>query len=135
MTTDVDLVYNVFVKIEKNGKLMLRDSFIMNIFQPLYKKLPELKDYLDYYFEEKRTNIFGEIVNASRKLGIKMVKSEVISPTDYDNRATNELCHSLAEDMASTMLMDMADLNKVTTAMVTKLDDDKCFKNRTATEK
>ena len=135
MTTAVDLVYNAFVKIEKNGKLMLRESFIMNVFQPLYNKLPELKDYLNYYFEEKRTNVFGATTNESRKRGIKMVKSEVLSPTDHDNRATNELCHSLAEDMASTMLMDMADPRKVTAAMITKLDGDKCFKNRTASEK
>jgi hypothetical protein len=85
MTTAVDLVYNAFVKIEKNGKLMLRESFIMNVFQPLYNKLPELKDYLNYYFEEKRTNVFGATTNESRKRGIKMVKSEVLSPTDHDN--------------------------------------------------
>jgi len=54
-----------------------------------------------------------------------MVKSEVLSPADHDNRATNELCHSLAEDMASTMLMGMADLRKVTAAIITKLDGDK----------
>ena len=70
----------------------------MKIFQLLYKNLPELKDYLDYYFEEKRTNVFGAIANVKRKLCIKMVKSKVLLPTDYDNRrATNELCHSLAE--------------------------------------
>jgi len=28
MTTAIDLVYKAFGKIEKNGKLMLRDSFI-----------------------------------------------------------------------------------------------------------
>ena len=94
MTTAVDLVYNAFIKIEKNIKLILRDSFIMNIFQPLYNKLPELKDYRNYYFEEKRTNVFEATVNESRNRGIKMVKSKVLSPTDHDNRATNELCHS-----------------------------------------
>ena len=135
MTTAVDLVYNAFVKIETNGKLMLRESFVMNIFKPLYKKLPELKDYLDYYFEERRTNVFGATDNASRKLGIKMVKSEVLMPNDHDNRATNELCHSLAEDMASTMLMDMADPRKVTAEMITKLNGVNCFNNRTAIEK
>ena len=101
----------------------------------MYDKLPELKDYLNYYFEEKRNNVFGATTNESRKRGINMVKSEVLSPTDHDNRSTNELCHSLAENMASTMLMDMADPRKVTAAIITKLDGDKCFKNRTASEK
>jgi len=135
MITAVDLVYNAFIKIETNGKLMLRESFVINIFKPLYKKLPELKDYPDYYFEERRTNLFGATANASRKLGIKMVKSEVVMPTNHDNRVTIELCHSLAEDMASTMAMDMADLGKVTAEMVTKLNGVKCFNNRTATYK
>ena len=107
----------------------------MNIFKPLYKKLPELKDYLDYYFEERRTNVFGATYNASRKLGIKMVKNEVLMPNYHDNRVTNELCHSLAEDMASTMLMDMADPRKVTAEMITKLNGVNCFNNRTAIEK
>ena len=85
ITTAFDLVYNVFVKIETNGKLMLRESFVMNIFnKPLYKKPPELKDYLDYYFEERCTNVFGATDNASRKLGIKMVKNEVLMPTNHD---------------------------------------------------
>ena len=41
----IDLVYNVFLKVENNGRLMLRGSFMMNICKPLYKKLPELKEY------------------------------------------------------------------------------------------
>ncbi len=49
-----------FLKVEKNGRMMLRESFIMNIFKPLYKKLTELKEYLDWYFEEKETRVIGE---------------------------------------------------------------------------
>ena len=56
-------------------------------------------------------------------------------PTDHENIATNKLCHSLAEDMASTMLMDMIDPRKVTAEMVTKLNGMKCFNKRTAIEK
>ena len=37
--------------------------------------------------------------------------------------------------MASRMLLEMADPTKVTAAMITKLDGDKCFKKRSATEK
>jgi len=55
-------------------------------------------------------------------------------PTDHENIATNKLCHSLAEDMASTMLMDMADPRKVTAEMVTTLNGVKCFNKRTAIE-
>ena len=61
----------------------------MNIFKPLYKKLPELKEYLDWYFEEKETRVIGESTVESCKKGIKLVKREVFSPVDADNRATH----------------------------------------------
>ena len=65
---------------------------MMDIFKPLYNKLPELKEYLDWYFEEKETRVIGESAVGSRKKGIKLVKSEVFSPVDADNRATHECC-------------------------------------------
>ena len=79
MCIAVDLVYNAFLEVE-NGRMMLRESFMMNIFKPLYKKLPELKEYLDWYFEEKESCVIGESAVGSRKKGIKLVKSEVFSP-------------------------------------------------------
>ena len=45
--SDVEKLFEK-IKIEQNGKLMLRESFVMNIFKPLYKILPELEDYLQF---------------------------------------------------------------------------------------
>ena len=46
----VNLMYNAFVEVESEGELMLDEDFIMGIFSPLYKELPEFNGYLEYYF-------------------------------------------------------------------------------------
>ncbi len=38
---------------ESDDEKMLDEEFIMNIFSPLYAKLPELEENLKYFFEEK----------------------------------------------------------------------------------
>ncbi len=50
-------MYNAFVEVESDEELMLDEDFIMNILSPLYAELPELKEYLTYYFEEKESNV------------------------------------------------------------------------------
>ncbi len=76
MAHAIDLVYNAFLKIEQRPQLMLKESFVMNIFKRLYNKLPELTDFLDYFFEEKATCVFGSHDADSRKKGIKLVREE-----------------------------------------------------------
>ncbi len=55
----VDLMYNAFVEVELDGELMLDEDFIMGIFSPLYEELPEFNGYLEYFFEEKESNVIG----------------------------------------------------------------------------
>jgi hypothetical protein len=50
MGRPVDLLYNAFVEVESDGEKLLDGDFIMSIFLPLYKDLPELEEYLTYYF-------------------------------------------------------------------------------------
>eukprot|EP00956_Cyclotella_meneghiniana_P028916 scaffold68656_cov61-Cyclotella_meneghiniana.AAC.1 len=51
-----DLLHQAMVEIQANPPLLLDEQYVMNIFQPLYNQLPELKDYLNYYREEKLSN-------------------------------------------------------------------------------
>ena len=44
-----------FVEITKDVNLMLDDDFMMNIFEPLAKKINPLKEYLTYMFEEQQS--------------------------------------------------------------------------------
>ena len=49
----MDLLHSAFVKIQADLTLMLDYDFILKIFSPLYKDLPEFEAYMDYYKEEK----------------------------------------------------------------------------------
>jgi hypothetical protein len=69
------------VEVESDGELMLDEDFIMNILSPLYAELPELKEYLTYYFEEKESNVIGSCSQGIRVLAIDLAKCEVSYPT------------------------------------------------------
>jgi hypothetical protein len=53
----VTFLHDAFVEDQGDGVLLLEENFIMNIFSPLYKDIPPLKEYLDYHFEEKEGNV------------------------------------------------------------------------------
>ena len=50
----IDLTYEAFQQIEEDPSKFLNEKFMMNIYKPLYEKLPELEDHLQWYFEEKK---------------------------------------------------------------------------------
>ncbi len=135
MAKPINLVYNAFNKIESDGKLMLDENFMMNIFKPLYKQLPELEDYLDWFFGEKQNMVYGSADKESRKPGMEMAKSQAFSPVDADERATYTRCVSLARDIASTMIMEMGDPSKVTSKYLDAFNGELSLKNKTAAQK
>jgi len=110
----VDLMYNAFVEVESDGELMLDEDFIMNIFSPLYAELPELKEYLTYYFEEKESNVIGSCSQGNRVLAIDLAKCEVFYPTQIENQQTHDLCVNLAREVATCLLLEVADKKKAT---------------------
>ena len=50
MPKSVDLMDKAFAKINRGRNLMLDDDFMMNIFEPLAKKINPFKEYLTYMF-------------------------------------------------------------------------------------
>ena len=49
MDCAIDCVYNKSLKIKELPALILQKNFMLSIFSNLYRKLPELKDYLDWH--------------------------------------------------------------------------------------
>ena len=109
MAQAIDMVYNDFLKIEHRPQLLLKESFIMNIFKPLYQKLPELKDYLTYFFEEKEIFVYTNMDNDSHKRGIKLVSEEVFLPIEANNRTFYDCCVWLISDFAAIIILEMCD--------------------------
>ena len=59
MSVICDMVYIAFKSIAADGEKMLDEDFMMNLFSPLYTKLPELQQFLKWYFEEKESYPVG----------------------------------------------------------------------------
>ena len=81
----VDLLYDAFVKIQADGSKLLDQDFVMKIFEPLYKDLLDLKDYLDYHLEEKVGNVIGFNRPKERVKAIEEAMSEMVYPQRLEN--------------------------------------------------
>ena len=73
------------MQVRENGALIVDKDFMMNILLPVVDKLAEVSDFLEWYFEKKRTLVYGSFTKDSRKLGIDVVRTEVFYPRKRSN--------------------------------------------------
>jgi hypothetical protein len=116
----VDLMYNTSVEVESDGELMLDEDVIMNILSPLYAELHELKEYITYYFEEKESNVIESCSQGNCVLAIDLAKCEVFYPTQIKNQQMHDLCVNLAREVATCLLLEVADPKKATLDYLSK---------------
>jgi hypothetical protein len=135
MARSIDLVYDAMLKIQKNSKLFLKEDFMMNILKPLYSQLPELEDYLTWYFEEKSNYVAGTKATDVRKKGMKLVREELFYPQRIENRETHECCVMLSLEVANCLIIEFQDTSKVTHMYVNKLDGKLSMKKTSAEDK
>ena len=110
----VNLMYDASVEVESNRELMLNEDYIMGIFAPLYHELPELEEYLAYFAEAKESNVVGLCNQGDCVLAIDLAKCEVFYPTQTENQQTHDLCVNLAREVATCLLLEVADPKKAT---------------------
>jgi hypothetical protein len=77
----VDLLYSACHEFRDNGELFLDYDFMMSIFSPLYEKLPEFREYMEFFFEQKEMNVIGSLKKSDRILGIDEAIVELFMPT------------------------------------------------------
>ena len=84
----------------------------MKISSWVYFHLPEFKAYLvEYFFEEKESIVIGFCSQDNCVLAIDLAKCNVFYPTRIKNQQTNDLCVTLAREVAtSCLLLEVADL-------------------------
>ena len=111
--------------------LFIDDDFMMSLFAPLYEQLPELQEFLDWYFEEKQNYVAGGQTKLDRKKGMKLVREELFYPKRIENRETHATCLLLAQELASTLILEFQDTTKVTCLYLSKLDGEYSTKNLT----
>ena len=113
MASAFDCVYKKCLLIKQRPKLILQKSFMMSIFSKLYKKLPELKEYLDWSRGEQKNKIHGCNAKESRICGVEMVIDELFYPKLASNKNTYDICLDLGDELAERMLVEYQDESKV----------------------
>ena len=59
MATVVDIMDKAFLQVVNDGRKLLDEDFMMEMFKKLTDKIPPLKEYLDFVFNEKRSGLVG----------------------------------------------------------------------------
>ena len=89
-------------------------EYVMNIFEPLYKQLPEFQEYMDFYKEEKEGNMIGSSKQSDRVVVIDEAMHELFFPMQKRNPETTQMCQQLTTDVAMTLLVELEDTSKAT---------------------
>jgi hypothetical protein len=66
MSRVINIIYDFAKDLLADGSKLLDDDFMLNLFSPLYEELPEFKQYMTYYMEEKECNIMGSSAKESK---------------------------------------------------------------------
>jgi len=107
----------------------------MNIFSQLYAELLEPEEYLTHFFEEKKSNVVGSYSHSDQVLAVDLAKCEVFYPTRHEKQQTNDLCVDLAREMATCLMLEVADPKKATSEYLSKCDGRFSCSKLTAEEK
>ena len=111
----VDLLEDAMEKIAGNGDLMLQEDFMMNIFRQLQDQIDPFDEYLTFVFEDKiRKPLSGSVVLGGKVIPFDLLWAELFCPTKNHNRQTATFCHRHAEEIATTMLIELRDPQKAT---------------------
>ena len=113
MAMDMDCVYKKCLLIKERPALILQKSFMMGIFSKLYRKLPELKEYLEWYRGEKRNIVHGCNKKESRICSIELVIDELFYPKEAANRQTYKVSLDLGDELAKRILIEYQDTSKI----------------------
>jgi hypothetical protein len=93
-------------------ELIHNEEFMMGMMQPWQDKLPPFAEYMHHQFECKQTRLVAN--SNSKAVPHKLVKDELFSPKDQDNKDSTTMLETLAPIMAQAWIDEMMDTRKVT---------------------
>ena len=135
MACVIDCVYKKSLKIKERPALIFQKSFMLTIFSKLYRKLPELKDYLDWHRGEKMNMVHGCSSIEQHVCGMELVIEELFYPKEAANRQTYATCCDLGDELAKQTLVEFQDTSKVTHYYVNDLGGKYSMSKTTPKEK
>ena len=122
MACAIDCVYKKSLNIKERQALILQKSFMLSIFSNLYRKLPELKDYLDWHRGEKMNMVDGCSRIEQRVCGMELVIEELFYLKEAANRQTHATSLGLGDELTERLLVEFQDTSKVTHYYVNDLE-------------
>jgi hypothetical protein len=118
---DVVDMEDAMEEIAGDGKLMLNDDFVMNVFSKFQEKIDPFDEYLMFLFEEKLMNPIGGSTSVDDKMiPFDLMRAELFYPTKMENRQTHQFCCRLTEEIASTILAELRDPRKATSQYLSR---------------
>ena len=114
MPWTVDLLDDAFGSILCNPENILKEDFMMNIFQPIAAQIPPFQEYTTYMFEKKASNPIGCWKEADKVLSYDEILAAVFYPTRVDIRQSQDSCLQLGVRWAATMRREFRDKRKNT---------------------
>ena len=119
MGTAIDRLHDALVEIEKDGKKIVNEKFMLNIFKPL--ALKPLDEYMKFIFENKNSPTTSNEKSSSRRnvtaMG-KYIRQELFHPTREENKATTPMLEGIGAEIASCLLAEMRHPDKLTSELL-----------------
>ena len=114
MACVINCVYKNSLKIKERPDLILHKSFMLSIFSKLYRKLPELKDYIDWHRGENMNMVHSCSRIEQHMCGMELVIAELFYPKEAANRQTYATSLDLVDELADWLFFEFQDTSKVT---------------------
>ena len=109
MACAIDCVYKKSLKIKERPALILQKSFMLSIFSNHYRKLSELKDYLDWHRGEKMNMVHGCSSIEKCVCGMELVIEELFYPKEAANRQMYATSLNISDELAERLLVEFKD--------------------------
>ena len=129
----VDIIFDSMTMLANEPEKLIDESFMMHIFDPLINELPPLKDYLHYYYNDKKS--YKIVRDQIKHQPHQVVRNELFNPDDASNVETDYLMEEIATIIAETYLKELQDPKKATFKHVSNNDGIYSWKNTTEAEK
>ena len=121
MPKAVELMEKSFAEITKDRNLMLDDDFMMNIFEPLARKINPFKEYLTYMFEEQQSFPVGSQAEEDKVYPYDLLRAELYFPTRKDILQSSTFYALISVKASSEFRVEFRDERKATSKYVSDI--------------
>jgi hypothetical protein len=118
----LDKMEDCFQEIANDGALILNEDYMMDMFSEVSNAVDPFANYLDFMFTEKLSKRITRVNSEDEKvMPYDELRAELFYPSRVDIRNTDDLVIRLAEEAASTFLIEFRDPLKATSSYLSSV--------------